>query len=125
MKNNNQQKPYEKGLHSIRGKRVNRIKEAAALSREHTPSEICRLLGISHRTLKRYAKDPSWRESGGVDMPRYFVKGGRPLSDPDTDKQLITEAYRLHAQGDKWKSIAEQLGLTIRQLEHLRTKYPV
>ena len=116
--------PHEKATRALETRTDHRIREAAIRSRDTPPLEICRQLGISRRTLKRYERDPRWEEYGGVALPRYFTKAGRPRRDPDTDKELITEAYRLRSQGEKWKDIADALDLTIDQLDYLRRKYP-
>ena len=114
-------KLHEIGTQTVVKKKDARIRTAAELSHEIPPEEICRQLGISDRTLKRYHKDPRWKVYGGVDLS--FTTAGRPHRDPETDKQLLQEANRLHDAGEKWINIATQLGLTIRQLEHLRSKY--
>ena len=104
--------------------RNQRLKKAARLSKTKTPAEICEALNISDATLRRYAGDPRWQGFGGVDLPRYFKTGGRPVNDPDTEAKLIAEAYQMHNDGEKWVDIASRLGLSIRQLEYLRKKYP-
>ena len=111
------------GTETVVQNKDNRIREAAARSHDTPPNEICRQLGIAYRTLKRYERDPRWKEYGGTDLPKYFTPAGRPRRDPDTDQQLATEAYRLHDLGMKWTQIAKQLRLTKRQLEYLRKKY--
>ena len=124
MRNTNQPKHLQKGTHRIKENRDTRIKAAARLSRDTHPAKICRILGISPRTLKRYGKDPLWKANDGIELPRYFKKHG--VRDPARDAELITEAYRLRDEKKmKWVNIAKRLGLTKRQLEHLRIKYPV
>ena len=121
------EKQLERNKEAVRAhtrEKENRIRIAASLSRDTPPSDICRIIGISQRTLKRYAKDPRWSQFGGAELPRYFGKSGRPR-DLENEKQLILEAYRLKGQGMKWVQIAEHLKLTIGKLEYLRTKYPV
>ena len=103
-----------------------RIKAAARLSRDTPPEEICEVLGIQKRTLQRYAKTPLWQKNGGVELPSrlHFKKVGRPTTDPAEERRKLTEASKLYNQGMTWKAVAAELGMTIRQLEHLRTKYP-
>ena len=103
----------------------NRIKAAARLSHDTTPEEICEVLRINKRTLQRYAKTPLWQESGGIELPArlHFKKVGRPVSDPAEERRMITKAYQLY-EDMTWKEVAAELGLTIRQIEYLRTKYP-
>jgi hypothetical protein len=110
------------GTQTVETQKAERIRTAAELSREKPPADICRQLDISFRTLKRYEKDPRWKAYGGVDLPKYFTTAGRPRRDPETDKALLQEANRRHNAGEKWINIADQLGLTIRQLEYLRSK---
>ena len=126
MRNTKQPNHLQKGARTIDRNKESRIRAAARLSRDTPPAEICQLLGINQRTLRRYAKDPRWKANGGVDLPTplYLKKKGRPQNPPETEKTLLTEAHRLHDGGMKWKAVAEELGLTIRQLEYLRSKYP-
>ena len=116
--------PQEKATRAPAVQPANRIKAAARLSRDTPPSEICEVLDISVRTLKRYAKDPRWQENGGVELPRYFFE--KPTGrhrDLNTEKRLIAEAYRLRGDGMTWIAVAARLGLSVRQLEYLRSKY--
>ena len=126
MRRRNQPKHLEKGTRTIEGNKEIRIRAAARLSKDTPPAEICQLLNIDQQTLRRYAKDLRWKENGGVDLPTplYLKKPGRPLHDPEKEKALVTKAYRLHDGGMKWKDIARELGLSKRQLEYLRSKYP-
>ena len=114
-----------KGAHAITLQKEERIREAARLSRETQPIEICRIIGIDPQTLRRYAKHPIWQEAGGVDLPTplYVKKQGRPR-DIKRERELITEVYRLHDNGFKWVQVATRLDLNIGQLEYLRSKYP-
>ena len=105
-------------------KRKERIRAAALLSQNIPPAEICRVMDIDTQTLKRYSRDPLWKQHGGADLPRYFTKNGRPPDDPAQEKQLLTEGYRLHNAGMTWEEVGEQMGLPARRLEHLRNKYP-
>ena len=113
------------GTRAITLQKEERIREAARLSRNHTPSEICRRVGLSPRTLKRYAKDPIWQASGGVDLPTplYVKKPGRKR-DLKRERELMAEAERLRDLKMKWVQIAARLGLTVDQLEGMRRKYP-
>lgn len=130
MRNTKQPDHLQKGARTIDHNKANRIRAAARLSQDTPPAEICQLLGISPRTLRRYADDPRWKENGGVDLPTPLYlklnlkKKGRPQNDQEKEKKLLTEAHRLHDDGMKWKAIADQLGISIRQLEYLRSKYP-
>ena len=105
-------------------KRMERLKAAALLSQSTPPAEICRVLDIDTQTLKRYSRDPLWQQHGGADLPRYFTKNGRPPDDPEAEKELLTEAYRLHNSGMKWFEVASELQVTTRRLVHLRSKHP-
>ena len=115
----------EKRISGVQKAKENRIKKAAVLSRTRSPIEICRTLGIDPRTLKRYGEDPLWSENGGVELPSplYIKKAGR-LRDLKKEREQIAEVRRLRDLRMKWGDIAKQIGLTRRQLEHLRSKYP-
>ena len=120
---------YEKsgiaGGRAVTNIKEERIRAAAILSREMTPTKICELLDISTTTLKRYAKDPIWQENGGVKLPRYFNKKptGRQR-DLEKEEQQIEEAMRLRGEKRSWGEVADEMGLNRRQLEHLRSKFP-
>ena len=104
--------------------REERLKAAALLSQTTPPAEICRVLDIDTQTLKRYSRDPLWKQHGGAELPRYFTKNGRPPDDPEAEKQLLTEAYALRKNGMKWYEVASELQVMPRRLVHLRSKYP-
>ena len=126
MLTESQQARNKKAKRAVANQKATRIRAAARLSRDTQPAEICLALGISAATLKRYAKDSRWKQNGGVDLPRYFFE--KPTGrrrDITKEKQLLAEANCLHADGMTWKAVAEKMGLKIRQLEHLRSKYPV
>ena len=115
----------KKRVRGVKQTKENRIKNAAVLSRNRSPLEICRILGISKRTLERYGEHPIWQEAGGVELPSplYIKKVGR-RRDLKKEREQIAEVRRLRDLGMKWGGIAEKMGLTRRQLEHLRSKYP-
>ena len=120
MKNN--LTPALKGAKRTADNKTQRLKHAATLSRTKTATEVCRELGMSKRTLKRYMADPRWQENGGIQLT--LTKTGRPTRDTlsETEKQRLTEAHTLHNQGQTWVEVAAELQMTIEQLKYLRRK---
>ena len=101
--------------------RHKRLQQAAALSHENTAADICSLLGISHRTLTRYAEDPLWEQYGGKPASAFFAPQGRPRQDPEERARLQSEIQRLRDEGHTWVSIGRELNLTRHQLRYLRS----
>ena len=102
--------------------RERRLQKAAALSHEKTAADICSRLGISRRTLTRYAEDPLWRQYGGKPASDFFASQGRPKHAPEIGSRLQSEMQRLRGEGHTWASIGRELGLTRHQLRYLRNK---
>jgi len=100
-----------------------RIEKAAALSHEKSAADIQKNLGISQRTLKRYADDPLWNHYSGKPASELFAPQGRPKQDPDERARLQSEIQRLRADGSTWASIGRELNLTRHQLRYLRQKH--
>ena len=105
------------------------VKRAARLSHKHDGDAICKRLGISRITLKRYIQSPLWIEVGGTTRPLFRVsgpKGGRPksvgVSFTPAEKRILKKAKTLRDKGLKWGEIADQLGIHRDKLYYLRKK---
>ena len=104
------------------------VKRAANLSHKHDGDAICKRLGISRITLKRYIQSPLWTELGGTTRPLFPVsgpKGGRPSGIPTltpAEKRILKKAEALRDKGLKWGEIADQLGIHRDKLYYLRKK---
>ena len=104
------------------------VKRAARLSHKHDGDAICKRLGISRITLKRYIQSPLWTELGGTTRPLFPVsgpKGGRPSGIPTltpAEKRILQKSKTLRDKGLKWGVIADQLGIHRDKLYYLRKK---
>ena len=105
------------------------IKRAARLSHKHEGDTICKRLGISRITLKRYIRSPHWTEFGGTTRPLFpkasGAKGGRPKSTGELtakEKRTLQKVETLKVQGLNYKQIAARLKITRDQLFYLRKK---
>ena len=104
------------------------VKRAANLSHKNDGDAICKRLGISRITLKRYIQSPLWIEYGGTTRPLFPVsspKGGRPSGIPTltpAEKRILKKAEVLRDKGLKWGVIADQLGIHRDKLYYLRKK---